>query len=295
MAVHVLRYDDFSTCSNQAVEEQLIELLGRNRLPCTFGVIPFVCDPQSLLRDGAVKLSPVPKAKAALLKPLLDEGLGEVALHGYSHIAFAPLRGHQEFSHLMPKETQRRLIQRGRSYLEDLFGVRVRVFIPPWNRLAPATAQVLQEEGLFLSGDMAGPSDSSCVTLPQVPCSTSLAQTAGALKAALRLGKSWNSVGTIMHDYDFCVGTPSFWSLPMKEFEELILRWKGLKGVKGHLISTAILDEPEARAERGLANAVLQSGLSKSRVGRKLLPTLRSVWWDTHTARRLAQLIKYLP
>src|SRR2546429_49987 len=112
--IHVVRYDDFSAASESGVEEALFDLLLRHHIPCTVAVIPFVCDPRDLLNKGAIKLSPFPREKAKLLEPLLKARLGEVALHGYAHLALAPLRGYQEFSDAMPKETQRNLIRHGR-------------------------------------------------------------------------------------------------------------------------------------------------------------------------------------
>src|SRR5262249_59548051 len=105
---------------------------------------------------------------------LLREGLAEVALHGYTHLALAPLREYQEFSDAMPKETQRALIRRGQQHLEDIFGVKVRLFVPPWNRLADSTASVLREEGLMVSGDLHSNQD---FDLAQAPCATLIPET----------------------------------------------------------------------------------------------------------------------
>src|SRR5262249_14502487 len=152
--VHVLRYDDFSAASCSMVEEALVELLLRHRVPCTFAAIPFVCDPEELLHGGIVRLRPLSRQKAQILQPLLDAGLGEVALHGYAHLALSGLREQQEFSDAVPRETQRALISQGRAQLEDAFGAEVRVFVPPWNRLSPSTAALLRDEGFMVSGDV---------------------------------------------------------------------------------------------------------------------------------------------
>ncbi len=154
MAIHVLRYDDFSACSSTRVEEGLVAMLLRHRIPCTFAVIPFACDADALLNGGEVKLCPLPGSKAAVLRPLLREGLAEIALHGYCHLTVAAIKGYQEFSDRMPKATQRRLMERGRRHLEDIFGLAVRLYVPPWNALGATTADVLREEGLCVSSNI---------------------------------------------------------------------------------------------------------------------------------------------
>src|SRR4051812_8713834 len=83
---HVLRYDDFSATSCTAVEEKIAGILAEQGVPCTFAAIPFVCDPAALLSRGAVQLSPFPRSKVSLIQALIDAGLAEVALHGYSHL-----------------------------------------------------------------------------------------------------------------------------------------------------------------------------------------------------------------
>src|SRR5262245_39839939 len=107
--IHLVRYDDFSAASHEGVEEMLFDIFLRYRIPCTIAVIPFVCDPKSLVNVGEVKLLPLSREKARLPERLLKEGLAEVALHGYSHLALAPVRNYQEFSDRMPVETQRAL------------------------------------------------------------------------------------------------------------------------------------------------------------------------------------------
>src|SRR5437016_5510591 len=96
MAIHILRYDDFSAHSSSRVEEGLFDVFLRHRVPCTIAAIPYACSPADLLTKGEVNLCALPGSKVRLLGPLLKEGLAEVALHGYCHLALAPVRGYQE-------------------------------------------------------------------------------------------------------------------------------------------------------------------------------------------------------
>ena len=113
------------------------------------------------------------------------------------------MRGYQEFSDRMPVETQRRLIQRGRRHLEELFGVKVRVYVPPWNRLSASTAVVLKEEEFLLAGDFHDMPDARVLAVAQLPSATGIAETEQALRMACRLGGKETTVGTMIHDYDF--------------------------------------------------------------------------------------------
>ena len=297
MAVHILRYDDFSADSSSAVEEKLVDIFLRHRLSCTFAVIPFVCDSNTLLCAGEVKLSPLPRSKVALLRPLLEEGLGEVALHGYAHLALSTIRGCHEFSDLMPKETQRRLIQRGRCHLEDAFGLKIRLFVPPWNKLSASTALVLHEEEFLLSSDVCEPADSVDFSLPQMPCSASIAETVGALKAAVKIGKRWSSVGTLLHDYDFRESGHPASRLNFDEFDRIIRHWRRIPTIENQSISAAILNQSEPGLERLLANSYLRGKVSRSRLARRWLRVLGLVFGDdTRMAiKGLAKAMSYIP
>lgn len=290
--IHIIRYDDFSVASHAGVEEAMFDIFLRHRIPCTVAAIPFICDPAQLLNSGAVKLSPLTREKARLLDGLLKSGLAEVALHGYAHLALAPMRRQQEFSDAMPVETQRALIRRGRRHLEDVFGVRVRLFVPPWNRIGASTAIVLREEGLMMSGDLYNDGHQDC-ELTQAPCAALIQETDKALFAARRLGGRGNLVGTMIHDYDFVESGHQAGKLKMAEFEAIVSAWSKMNYVRRQLVADAILDHAESAAERLRANLQLCRRLKTSRLGRRLLPP--AVYWDTPQARRLGALVKLFP
>lgn len=292
--IHVVRYDDFSAASHTGVEGALFDIFLRNRIPCTVAVIPFVCDPEDMLKLGEVKLAPFPREKARLLAPLLTEGLAEVALHGYTHLALAPMREYQEFSDAMPVETQRALIRRGRQHLEDVFGMKVRLFVPPWNRMGVTTAAVLREEGLMVSGEISADNNQD-FDLAQAPCATLIQETERALQAAYIFGGCGNVVGTMIHDYDFAESGYKVSSLKIAEFESVASAWSRMCHVRRMLVTDAILGNDEPAAERALANTRLHQRLGASFLGRRLLSSAASVYWNTRQARRLAGLAGFLP
>jgi hypothetical protein len=292
VVIHLLRYDDFSAQSSRAVEEQLAGMFLKHRIPCTFAVVPFFCAPESLVAAGEVKLTPLPASKADVLKPLLQAGLAEIALHGFAHLALAPVRGYQEFSQRMPRDTQRQLIRRGRSHLESVFGVKVRLFVPPWNRLGSSTAAVLQEEGLLLSS---GGPEATDLPLGQLPCPNLISETSCALATARRSRPGQNCVGTVLHDYDFKESNLGVSELTLAAFETELTSWKSGGAVEHRLISDAISPDRELEGQKARANLTLRKVISSSRLRRKFGSKMFGVHWDAKQAERLARLLRFIP
>ena len=191
----------------------------------------------------------------------------------------------------MPKEIQRKLIRKGWQYLEDLFGVRVRVYVPPWNRLALNTAEVLREEDFHLSGGNPDPNFDLC----QIPCVTSIKETTCVMNIARRFSKGVAIVGTILHDYDFLESKFEILGLSMSQFEELLRQWKKMFHAETKLLAAMILDDRKSEAEKVRANFALSKAIRYSKIGCRILPRFRDIYWDTETALRFAKVIKILP
>jgi hypothetical protein len=80
----VFRFDDPSARSGAEIEDKLIIGFRAHNMRCTFGVIPFVASgdchdprPQELI--------PLSIAKIEMLRQAAQEGVIEIAQHGYSH------------------------------------------------------------------------------------------------------------------------------------------------------------------------------------------------------------------
>ena len=80
----VFRFDDYSSRSSTEFEVRLINAFRKYNAVCTFGVIPYACtgDKHDIRPQG---VAPLTLEKAAILKNAIEEGILEVALHGYSH------------------------------------------------------------------------------------------------------------------------------------------------------------------------------------------------------------------
>lgn len=295
MVVHALRYDDFSAISCTPLESLLIDMFMRKRVACTFAVVPFSCEPESLLRGSVVVTKALPRSKAKILAALLRAGLAEVALHGYSHLTLAPLRGYQEFSQRMPVEVQRQLIRRGREHLEDLFGTRIHLYVPPFNRLAASTATVLNEEGFFLSAGAPDGLASEALELKQLPCTNGIVEASRALATAQLFGRGNEWVGTIFHDYDFSESHLGAGELSLSQFETLLDQWTSARNVRHQLISDTIATGDTSDNVRARANWDLNRTISRGKIRRRLGASVRQVHWAATTARRFDRILKWLP
>jgi uncharacterized protein DUF2334 len=70
----------------------------------------------------------------------------EIMLHGYYH---DERNGRAEFAH---GDHLAQRVDRGRKYLEDLLGARVRVFVPPRNAIGKKGLKAIERAGLHLCG-----------------------------------------------------------------------------------------------------------------------------------------------
>jgi hypothetical protein len=154
---------------------------------------------------------------------------------------------------------------------------------------------VLSEQGFLLSGGMPDRGDAECLAIAHLPCAVSIDATGRALRTARSFGNRLNSVGTVIHDYDFYESTLGTSDLRLAKFEEILNRWKNTVNVEHKLLSTAIREEQASSNERMCANFSMRKCIDGSRIGRKFLSRLRDVYWDTNTASRFAEVIRCLP
>lgn len=195
---HVFRYDDFSETSGSRAEDWFFGRLTELNIPCTIAVVPAEAD----IRSGPLvplAVSPLSRDRIAGIRSHVERGLFEIALHGYAHLATSHVRGSSEFGTGMERERQRELIRWGRKFLEDLFGVSIVTFVPPWNAYSPDTLAVLEEEDFnTISAALYGPVRGGA--LRYVPGTAGPEGTLRALRRARH--RPGSLVVTIVHDYD---------------------------------------------------------------------------------------------
>ena len=125
-------------------------------VPVTFSVVPFsVSDHTGNHPYGIVKelqkyapLGDNPQI-VEYLRDRIHNGKAEIALHAIHHEYREIKNGTwiPETEYLTKDELKKGIIA-GKSYLEDLFGVKINTFIPPSNILTNDCAEVLDELGL---------------------------------------------------------------------------------------------------------------------------------------------------
>ncbi len=123
--------DDDAVSTTPALEV-LLEFSDQFCIPLSLAVIP----------------EPATEALAQRLKKTLDVN---VVHHGWQHKNYQrKSRGEKasEFGWRRTSKEMAKELAEGRKILQNLFGERfVPLFVPPWNRIAPHTVQLLKEQG----------------------------------------------------------------------------------------------------------------------------------------------------
>jgi predicted deacetylase len=186
-----IRFDDPSAISDHALEHALLHIMETHQVCATFAVIPYV-EQRPLLADNVPHL-----VKA------LQHGMLEIAQHGFNHVSYAPDSPvPSEFSGVDPVE-QMKKITAGRATLEQVFGIPIHGFVPPFNTFDQHTASILSDQGFrYLSaGSEHGLFETTC--LAQLPRTCQITVLEHALSEARRRPNGRLAIVAVMHHYDF--------------------------------------------------------------------------------------------
>ena len=154
-----IRDDDISFYTHP---EELVTVYKNiwNIVPVSFSVIPFVAPfgqgHPHFRRDDSLNKSLKPldenQELVRFLQNLLKENKIEVMLHGYSH-EYKKIRGKWVAECIWKSGKQlREEIMKGKRYLENLLRTKIKVFVPPSNRINSKGIQVIEEDRMNLSG-----------------------------------------------------------------------------------------------------------------------------------------------
>jgi peptidoglycan/xylan/chitin deacetylase (PgdA/CDA1 family) len=196
----VFRYDDYSARSSTEIELRILDTLRLHEASVTFSVIPFLCagDVHDPSPQSTVAL---PAEKQNILKQAVSAGILDVALHGYSHQT-ARTGDMAEFAGL-PGHVQAEKLAAGKKYVEELTGVPVTTFVPPWNRYDLDTLRALETQGFStLSAGKEGLAAPDC-PLSFVPATCGLLDLPKAIDAARDVPQRDPLIVALFHDYDF--------------------------------------------------------------------------------------------
>lgn len=217
----VFRYDDYSASSSTGLELKLIDSFKKSKVPVTFAVIPYVCPNVEDPRPQNV--TPLTREKARILKDAIKEGILEVALHGYSHqtISGKADGNYTEFFGLdMGSQIQK--ITKGKNLLEELLGVQISTFVPPWNSYDLNTIEVLEETGFRnISAARIGVAKEFS-QLRFLPATCLPDGVEAAVELARRIPDNNSIIVILVHGYDFVEEDREKGKLKYSDFVELL-------------------------------------------------------------------------
>lgn len=196
----VFRMDDYSARSATDMELRVIDLFRKKDLSITFGVIPFVW--AGNLNDPSPKdFLPLPLEKGDILRAGIEEGVLDVALHGYSHQTINE-NEQSEFAGLdYPSQVER--LAKGKQLLEGMIGAPVTTFAPPWNRYDLNTLMALEEmDFTTLSAGWNGAATKES-KIRFMPATCSLPMLRDAVDAARTSSDEQPLIVVLFHLYDF--------------------------------------------------------------------------------------------
>ena len=140
----IFRYDDYSYSSNIVFEQSLLKIFSKYKIPITLGVIPYEYNDNNPNELNLKNISLIQK-KIYILKTGIDTNLIEIAQHGHSHHNYQKTP-RAEFQGIQ-KKNQEKLIVDGKKLIEKVFRLKLKTFIPPWNRYNKDTVQIIESNG----------------------------------------------------------------------------------------------------------------------------------------------------
>ncbi|MFH1727409.1 MAG: DUF2334 domain-containing protein [Pseudomonadota bacterium] len=213
----LLRYDDFSPISSYEIESRLIDILKKNNIPCTIGIIPFskTIDPYSYKKFDNNKI--------ILLKQAMKDQLITPALHGFSH------ENRNKGFFLKPSEfynqnylNQLDLINKGKLYLEKLLDTSIDIFVPPWNTYDNNTIKALEKlDFQILSAGPIGAIDTK-VNLKYIPTTINLDKLDFLINSSKRNNDKNILIHVLFHEFDFLESKNSKGFISLNAFEKLL-------------------------------------------------------------------------
>lgn len=203
----VFRYDDYSNNSDTKFEKEIIALFKKYNFECAFGVIPYDISHKSnaSIQDRLDSLSTY---KLGILKNAINEGIIEVALHGYSHRNIYrnshdifKIEYNSEFFGLK-YESQFSKIAKGKYFLEKNLQEEITIFIPPWNSYDLNTIRALEEQNFkYISANGSGNTYNSS-SLNYLPTTCTLNQLHETVKFAREHIEAEPIILVMFHQYE---------------------------------------------------------------------------------------------
>jgi peptidoglycan/xylan/chitin deacetylase (PgdA/CDA1 family) len=196
----VFRFDDYSAKSSTDIELKIIDLFRKNKFSVTFGVIPFITAGDEKI-PSKQDVIPLPRSKGNILQGGLNEGVLDIALHGYSHQTIG-IGKTTEFLGLDYDDQLERLAK-GKKFLEEMIENNISTFIPPWNQYDLNTLQALEKLNFStLSAGIDGHATKGS-KINFLPASSDLSRLRNSVELARTYSEAQSVIVTLLHEYDF--------------------------------------------------------------------------------------------
>lgn len=236
----IFRYDDYSSLSPTSFESKMLTAFQSYRIPLTIGVIPFISNGNTE-RATLQGVIPIASAKTEYLSDALHSGGLEIGLHGYSHQTTISMAGKSltEYAGL-DYTAQSKKISNGKKYLEDLFGVAITTFIPPWNSYDQITLQVAEQEGLKTISPGSRCAARKYSKLNFLPSTCGLLDLPKAVRAARKWGGANPIIVVMYHAYDFFEVNQEKGMISYQDFVQLLAWLKSQMDVCAWTISEVV-------------------------------------------------------
>ena len=233
----VFRCDDYSAHSSNEMELRIIDAFRKNEAFITFGVIPFPGDGDC--HDPSPQVTvPLTSKKGDILKQGFEDGILDIALHGYSHQTINA-KNFTEFSGL-DYNTQIERLTNGKKFLEGVIDVPLTTFIPPWNKYDLNTLRALEVLGFStLSANIINGEATEDSKLNFLPASCGLPRLRDAVKAARTSSDNQPLIVVLFHNHDFREINNNPESITFQEFCALLNWLKSQRDVRLLSISQA--------------------------------------------------------
>ena len=198
----VFRFDDPSADSDSELEFKVIDAFREHNASVTFGVIPFICagDVHDTSPQDVIPLGP---KKGKLLGKAVEEGVLDIAMHGYSHqTRISDVKHRTEFRGL-DYDSQFEKLSKGKKLLEEMTKAPISAFIPPWNQYDLNTLKALEKLGFStLSAAIDGKApDSSGLNF--MPFTCRIPEVREAVSRARTSSDRQPLIIVMFHSYDF--------------------------------------------------------------------------------------------
>ena len=219
------RFDDPSVSSNHMLESEVINICSEYGVKINFAVIPF--------KKINHQLIPLTSLSAKHLAEAEAKDWIEISQHGHSHQKYKSFdKGPSEFQG-RPYEEQLHLLNAGKNLLDEIFRVRKRGFVPPWNTFDNNTVLAANQLDFnFISAGWEIPNINKPEKIKLIPRT---GQVSELIKDAKRF-KPYSAISpiivSVIHHYDFVESNEDGAKFDLKGFEEIIKSITSMKHIK---------------------------------------------------------------